>query len=339
MEFARVAYARIGYLRRHYRTLQPYLTPRKIANALLNEAEMRRQVMHPRSLPIYLKLEPTPLCQLRCPGCRHNDELYNSGQNRNMMLSLAGAQTIVGPLKHALLGVSLSHLGEPFMNENLLAIVRYLHQERISVSFPTNFSFAFSDEKIEQIVDSGVDQLLISLDGASPETYERYRQGGNFDQVLDNVARVSATKKKLRVAHPLLTWKFVVFDHNRHEVPAVKATFAELGFDRYELVQDNTSQDANKVRRRYNDDLKIRRKPCYWLWNTMVIRWDGTVHPCCSTLALNLGNCCEEDSAVIWRSEAYADVRRGFRRKTFGEGMVPRCRSCIGLGVAGVTGT
>jgi len=129
-----INYARLDYLRRHLTAFWPYITPRKISNILLNEIEMRRRVIRPRSLPLYLKLEPTSLCQLKCPGCRHNDEQYNKNSNGIVMLTLENTKAIIEPLKHTLLGVSLSHLGEPFMTKELIPIIQYLHESRISRS-------------------------------------------------------------------------------------------------------------------------------------------------------------------------------------------------------------
>ncbi len=327
----RINYARIDYLRRHLRNFLPYLTPKKVANVLLNESELRRRVPRPRSLPPYLKLEPTPLCQLRCPGCRHNEQQYKKQFRGNMFLTLSNTRKVIEPLRSTLLGVSLSHLGEPFMNPELLDIVEYLHDARIAVSFPTNFSFHFSDEKIARIALSGVDNLMISLDGASEETYEVYRQGGNFRQVLDNVHRLAAAKKKLGRRRPLLTWKFVVFDHNRHEVPKVRGGYRELGFDAYELVSDNASRRSTAERERVARRTVQREKGCYWLWNTMVVRWDGRVNPCCSTQIVELGNAFSENPAEIWRNTPYTTLRAGFRGRPFGHGMHPRCRRCLGL--------
>ena len=172
---------------------------------------------------------------------------------------------------------------------------------------------------------------MISLDGASDETYRVYRQGGHFDHVVSNVARLAAAKKRLGLSRPTLTWKFVIFDHNRHEVSQVKKTYRELGFDRYELVQDSYSNRAVDTRNDFYTNMRVNQKPCYWLWNTMVLLCDGTVNPCCSTQVIKLGNAVTENTAEIWRGRNYQALRRGFSRRDFGERMIPRCRRCIGL--------
>jgi MoaA/NifB/PqqE/SkfB family radical SAM enzyme len=251
-----------------------------------------------------------------------------------MCLKLENFKKIVDPLSKTLVGVSLSLTGEPLLNKEIVSLIAYLHEENIGVSFPTNFSLKLSDDQIESLVRSGLDSIMISLDGASAETYSKYRVGGDFDLVLRNVKSLAEAKKQLRSRRPIIIWKFIIFDHNRHETERVKSQFKALGFDAYEFMVDLRSVVHADQYQREKQDLVKSRRPCYWLWNTTIIRWNGAVDPCCNVSSFlqapfNLGNALEKDIRDIWRGKEYQRLREGFVKKTYGLNMHPLCRRCM----------
>ena len=79
---------RLDYYRRHARTTLSHLTWRKAANLALNLFELRVKTPTPRSLPLYLKLEPTPLCHMGCLGCGHRDPLFKKQFDPSMKMGL-----------------------------------------------------------------------------------------------------------------------------------------------------------------------------------------------------------------------------------------------------------
>ncbi len=212
-----------------------------------------------------LKIEPTPFCQLHCPHCHHSNPNLNKKFTLKDNLTLNKLKQIIEPLKKKLIWVSLSHRGEPFLNSEILDCIEYLHENRISVSFPTNFSIKLNDEKIERLVKSGLDKLFVSLDGATEETYSKYRIGGNFNLILDNVKRLSETKKRLGVKKPKIVWKFIVFDHNRKEKEYVRENYMNFGFDSYEFPNDDGGKIMAKERIEGSRKRLNASVNCYWL--------------------------------------------------------------------------
>lgn len=332
MKKIRYFHEKFDYLKRHFFTILPHLTIKKIINIILNEIEMRLTITTPKSLPLYIKIEPTPLCQLRCKGCAQSGPDFKKQLNNSMHLSLEKVKKIIDPICDTIIGVSLSLTGEPLLNEDIISIIEYISSKNIGVSFPTNFSVKLSNEKIERLVKSGLDSITISLDGASEETYTKFRTGGNFNLITNNVKLISDTKKKLGFKRPRIIWKFIIFDYNRHEIEIVKNTYKSLGFDSYEFVPnfyDDLSKNVNKT---YKNNMIKNKKPCYWLWNSMIVRWNGKVSPCCAILdQFNLGNAIEEDIRKIWQSKEYKKLRDGFKKKDYGLNMHPACKKCIGL--------
>ncbi len=319
--------ARSTYVRRHARTFLPHLTPRKVANALLCEAEFRLRRARPWSNPPFIKIEATPLCQLRCPTCLQAKEEFRSTLDAGMQLTVERLAAIVEPMAPTLLGVSLSYSGEPLLNRRISEIIRYLHARNIAVSFPTNLSLVLSRDEVDALVLSGLDALMVSLDGASEATYRQYRRGGNFDRVTSNVRAFADAKRRLGRSNPTLTWKFVVFDHNRHEIELVRTTYRERGFDAFELVA-NHGDDADAQRDARTDSLR-KKVACYWPWSTMVIRWDGSVQPCCENTSIRVGNAAVAGAREAWRGPGYVALREGFARDGYGSRMHADCAACL----------
>ncbi|KHD05571.2 hypothetical protein PN36_04360 [Candidatus Thiomargarita nelsonii] len=318
------------YFIRHSQHFLPYLTFRKIVNLILNVIELKFKVSSPRSLPVYIKIEPTPLCQLKCPGCKQSSMYYKKQFRSSMQISLDDFKRIVEPLSHTLLGISLSNHGEPLLHKNIASLIEYAHSKHIAVSFPTNLSMKLDETSIEKLVKSGLDTLFVSLDGASEETYQEYRVGGNFSRVLQNVKALSEAKRRFGLKRPKIIWKFVVFNHNKHEVEVVRQKYRELGFDNYELAPDSrTDPKAKKAKKAYQASLLKKRKGCFWLWHTMIIQWDGRVYPCCrrGNQLFNIGNVIQENSKEVWYSEKYRVLRQGFSEL---DKMHPVCKKCMG---------
>jgi MoaA/NifB/PqqE/SkfB family radical SAM enzyme len=324
--------ARAEYLLRHLGTFAPYITVAKLYNLALNLIELRLKVTRPRSLPPYLKIEPTPLCQMACPGCAHGDrELKRALSLPREQLRLEEFKRIIDPIAATVLGVSLSLRGEPLLGKDLLPIIEYGHARNIAISFPTNLSLKLSDEKLARLVESGVDAIYVSLDGASEETYRRYRVGGDFHRVLRNVNAIAQMKVRLRRSRPRLIWKFVVFDYNRHEIPAVQAKFRQLGFDSCEFVEDYDGAIARSTLDEYNARLVRERRGCYWAWHTATVRADGVVTPCClGHHNFGLGNVKTGNFRDIWRGEPYAQLRQGFKTMLASD-LHPVCTRCLGV--------
>jgi radical SAM protein with 4Fe4S-binding SPASM domain len=324
--------ARAEYLLRHLRTFAPYITPAKLYNLALNVVELQLKVTHPRSLPPYLKVEPTPLCHMACPGCAHGDgELKKELSDGAEHLRVEEFKRLIDPIADAVVGVSLSLRGEPLLGKELLAIAEYAHSKNIAVSFPTNLSVKLSEQRVARLVKSGVDAIYVSLDGATEETYRQYRLGGNFHLVLRNVEAIAQMKIRLRRPRPRLVWKFVIFEHNKHEIAAVQSRYRGLGFDAYELVEDYSGEAGKRTLNKHNSNLVRKRKGCYWAWHTTTVRADGVVGPCChGHHNFGLGNTRTENLRDVWRGDNYAKLRRGFQTMQAAD-LHPVCAQCLGV--------
>lgn len=310
----------------------PYLTIPKATNLLLNIVEMKNRSADTRSLPPYIKIEPSPVCQLKCPACKSSkvNSLLAKQFPDSVYLTLDNFKKILDPLSHTLLGISMSYDGEPLLASNIISLIEYAHSKNVAVHFPSNMSVELDINKIDGIVKSGLDSILISLDGASEETYKQYRVGGQFHTILKNVKALSEAKQKFGLRRPRLIWKFIIFKHNQHEVPLVQKIYSSLGFDDYEIVLDVKNKNRKKLM--HNGlDYTATKKSCFWLWHTMVICWNGDIQPCCIRKHDNIGNAIAQNSDGIWHGEIYRALREGFSKRGYGEKMNIVCSKCMGI--------
>jgi MoaA/NifB/PqqE/SkfB family radical SAM enzyme len=246
-----------------------------------------------------------------------------------------------------LLHLTLWNQGEPFINPDLLAMIRYAKTRKMVVLTSTNGHFLDSREKAEQLVASGLDDLIISLDGISPETYQRYRKGGDLSKVIRGIRHLVAAKRRQGSKQPYIELQFLLMKHNQHEITTFRALARELGVDKISLktVQVESLEESREflpqrgAHRRYTveeNSLRLKgriRNNCRWIWFCPVINSDGTVCACCfdKDNTFPLGNVFQSRSlAQIWHGERY----RAFRRRILDHrAQLPLCQNCSeGLG-------
>jgi len=304
------------------------MTLRRAANLFINQCEylLRRETLV--SYPGFLKIDPSNRCQLRCPGCGQASDDFRASLPKKSFLTLDDFKRIVDPLASTTLGISLDQLGEPLLNKEIVAMLEHAKALNIGVTIATNLSLPLNEEFLRDLVKSGLDKLMVSLDGASSHTYEQYRVKGKYELVKTNVQRLASLKRELRSNTPNILWKFIVFEHNRHEASLVPALYKEFGFDSYRIDTDRGHRSVVRSRQ----SLFAKQQACFWPYSTMVLDVDGTVNPCCSFAETDwqLGNALASDIRLLWNSETYKALRRGFGRKNYGDFMHPVCRVCTG---------
>ena len=325
MQISKHARMKAFLIKRHLIPIKNHLTWRKIMNSIMNQIEYFLRRNRLLSFPLFLKIEPSRLCQLKCPGCSHN--IHKSMlQNNKGFMSLDSFCKIVEPFTKTLIGISLSGTGEPMLNKDLISMIEYANSKNIGVNYPTNFSLQFSDNYLEKLVKSGLDKIMISMDGISGETYNLYRVGGDVELVKYNVKRLSEIKCNLKMKNPHIEWKFIVFEHNKHEVDKALKVYKEWGFDSISLENDNYSEEARgQVRKHYKN-----KKVCFWPYSTMHFCWDGTVAPCCDRLRKwDIGIGISTNVKDIWNNTKYKRIRKGFTSNNGRKKMLSYCKACF----------
>ncbi|MCF7920068.1 MAG: SPASM domain-containing protein [Candidatus Cloacimonetes bacterium] len=285
--------------------------------------------------PPVIMIEPGNICNLRCPLCPTGN---GSLQRPKGYMDLETFRQIIDQTyKHSFM-VVLWNQGEPFLNDKILEMVKYADQRKMFTLLSTNGNIY---PEPEDIVASGLDSLIISLDGASQETYNKYRINGRLSKVLGFAEELVQARKKLKKKNPLLRWQFLVMKHNEHEIEAIKLEAKQIGVDNLELktVQIYSPEDIenflplNPRYRRYkitgeNFELKAGiPNRCRRIWVNGVINWDGEMTVCCfdKDTSIRIGSLQKSSLLQLWKSREFNNFRQQLlkNRKAF-----TICRNC-----------
>ena len=274
-------------------------------------------------LPISIAIEPTTACNLRCPECPSGLRSFTRPTGK---LDEAFYQRLIDEVHESLLYLTFYFQGEPYLHPDFLRMVQYAGQRNIYTATSTNAHF-LTDEQAQKTVESGLDRLIISIDGSTQETYEAYRKSGDLQKVLDGTERIVYWRKKLKSKTPAVLWQFLVVKPNEHQIPDIKRMAKEMGVDKvafktaqiYDYAHGNalipTIDQYSRYRANGDGTYAIKAKQighCWKMWHSCVITWDGKVVPCCfdKDAQHNLGDLKGRPFKEIWHHEKYVHFRR-----------------------------
>jgi len=279
------------------------------------------------SLPMNLTIETTSTCNLHCVGCRETvDKLgfMKFEKFKNILLQFPKVDKL-----------KFHSTGEPLLHPEIIRFIDFAKGHVKFLEISTNFSIK-NDKLIEEIAKSKLDRLLIGLDGASQETYQIFRRGGNFKLVCANIKKIRA-----RNPHCEIVVQMIPNAHNEHEVHKVKVLARSLGADalRIKILNSDNNEllplsDLFRWELPSKDSVDIealnltaKEFICKDALNSMIILWDGTVYPCCflqcsRKAVLNYDkdlypkhmpyNIITDSAEQIWLDEEYFKLRYSF---------------------------
>jgi radical SAM protein with 4Fe4S-binding SPASM domain len=300
----------------------------------------------PMGLPISISFEPTTSCNLRCPECPSG---LRSFTRPTGMLQVDLFKQTIDSLADTLLYLIFYFQGEPYLNPHFLDLVKYAAKKKIYTATSTNAHY-LNDENAKKTVESGLDRLIISIDGTSQETYEAYRVGGNLEKVIEGTKNILNWKKELKSATPFVIFQFLVVRPNEHQIEEVKKLGKELGVDAvwcktaqiydYENGSDliPTIEKYSRYRSINNSTLapnevtkyEIKNKMlnhCWKMWHSCVITWDGLVVPCCfdKDAEYRMGSLKTKSFAEVWQSDTYTNFRKSLISS---RSEIEMCKNC-----------
>jgi radical SAM protein with 4Fe4S-binding SPASM domain len=278
-------------------------------------------------LPFAIALESGNSCNLRCPLC---PTTFREKEIPRGTLSLDSAKKIIGQFP-ALLDLNLAIWGEPLLNKEIFDIIKYARSKKIDVLIQSNFSLTHFDEAMAQeLIDSDLNRLQLSIDGASQKTYEVYRRRGDFETVIHNIELLRRLQVEQKKSRPQITWKFVVNKHNEHEVRKAEERTKQLGVEFIvveiyvpEHIKNEwkPAQDVTTMGLLVHQDILEK---CYSLWQFMSVNFNGDVFPCCSEWSPKdaIGNVLRQPLKEIWNGAEYRRLRAGNKNGP------PDCETC-----------
>lgn len=288
--------------------------------------------------PFSLSIEPTTACNLACPECPSGLKQFSRPTGK---LNLELNEKILEQVRSTVFYINYYFQGEPFIHPQFLDLIRAAKKAKIYTATSTNAHFIDMKKALE-IIDSGLDRLIISIDGMTQASYEQYRINGQLSKVIEASTFLVEAKRERKSSTPYLIFQFLAVKPNEKEIPAVFSLAKEIGIDEvriktaqfYDFKHGNSLMPEQDNYSRYslqrNGTYKLKGRQgnhCWRMWSGSVLTWDGKVVPCCFDKDAShvLGDVSQQEFKKIWNSSAYQKFRYAVLTK---RDEIEICRNC-----------
>jgi radical SAM protein with 4Fe4S-binding SPASM domain len=286
-----------------------------------------------KGMPVSVSIELTNSCNLNCPECLSGSGKMTRGKGF-IDPDLFGK--IIAELKPYLYYLTLYFQGEPMLHPHFFSLLR--KSKRIRTSVSTNGHF-LSEENAAKIAQSGLNRLIVSLDGMDQSTYSAYRVKGDFAKVMEGIRNIANARKKNH-SSLRLEIQFLVNRYNEHQIPEARKFAwrmrASLKLKSMQITHKTDFEEwlpsLERFRRykKINNEYVIKSSfpdGCARLWFNPVITWDGKVLPCCfdKDAGYVMGDLNEDSFRDIWNGPKYRSFRKSILSARW---MTDICRNC-----------
>ena len=291
----------------------------KLRNRLTIAAHYFRRKAVLSGGPIEISLESTAKCNLYCPMCPRHIYTFD---NENMDLELY--RKIVQDCKQYVEFIWPYGIGEPMIHPNIFEMIRLTREAGIRTGMSTNATL-LDDRRADLLLDSGLDYVILAFDGATKETYEKYRVGAVFEKTRENI--LNFLRRKLDRKSPIyVVLQMVLLKENVHEIDAYRKLWSIPGVDEVRFKRDEVQIDGTKIA---DVEFKSQRgHPCHLLWRgPMYVRYDGLAYPCCYMWEEPpVGDLKKQSLMEVWNSEAMVRLREAHLKGDLSD--YPVCQTC-----------
>ena len=318
------------------------MTPRRVLNMLklYSSYEITKILKRPVvwGKPMTISFEPTTACNLRCPECPSGLRAFTRPTGN---LKADFFKKTIDELHQDLQMLIFYFQGEPYINPSFLDMVSYAHEKKIYTINSTNGHF-LSDENCKKTIESGLDRIIISVDGTTQEVYENYRKEGTLENVLQGAKNLVKWKKEMKASTPHIIFQFLVVKPNEHQIPEIYKLAEEIGIDEvklktaqvYDYSNGNdlipTIEKYSRYKKQNDGTFTVKNKllnHCWKLWHACVITWDGIVVPCCfdKDATHRLGDLKSTNFDTLWKDGPYDKFRK---QLLLGRDKIDICTNC-----------
>lgn len=203
-------------------------------------------------LPSRLYVECTAACNISCAQACCAPETGITRTRQAGMLDFEVFKRVIDEAGPSLVRVDFFNYGEAFLHKRAIEMCEYIKQRFPHIYLYTSTNgLAFTEESVARLVRSGIDEVTFSIDGATPETYVKYRQRGDFGKAIRNLGAATRAKRESARDVPFINWRYILFTHNDsdEEMNLARSTAAELGVDR--LSWELTDHPEDMFSRRF----------------------------------------------------------------------------------------
>jgi radical SAM protein with 4Fe4S-binding SPASM domain len=290
-----------------------------------------------RGLPPIIQVEPTNVCNLKCPLCPTGS---NTLKRPSGLMSLEIFEKILDDLGDVLIALYLFCFGEPFMHRELPKMIEMCTARNILTLTSTNGHFLQTIEEALEVVDAGLKTLIIAIDGSTQEIYQSYRKSGDVEKVKKCAALLAEAKARRGSKFPYIALRSVVTRENQEDLPNLERLAGELGADMFTYKTLGCLTGSEKYKDHEPTEGRFRRfayagssrseKPfiqCPFPFRQPIVFWDGTVVGCeyDHELEMAFGKIGERPFSEIWNSPKAMELRRSILE---GRDRPPFCSPC-----------
>lgn len=288
--------------------------------------------------PLFIGVEPTTACNLRCPHCISGLKAFTRPTGR---LSSAHLEAWLQELHPRLWGVLFYFQGEPMLHPEVGHLILLASRYKLFTSLSTNAHF-LTEDKCYELLAAGLTHLRVSIDGLAPESYARYRVGGQLETVISGLSRLLQMRRAFGSRYPLIELQMIVFRHNFQEARAFVEWARKLGVEaaRLKTAQVLTPTEealeawvpptASRYQKASNGEIVAGSVPnfCRRLWQGAEITWDGRVLPCCFDKNANY-TFGQMKAGQSFRAVWHSPQAKRFRKQVFTDRrQIDICRNC-----------
>ncbi len=316
--------------------------PKGWRSLLYNTAMAKARIPGPLMAPVHLSIEPTNVCNLRCPVCETGNGSMARGRG---MLDKAAFEKLIDEAAPHTSVLMFYFMGEPFLNKHAYDMIRYAREAGIYVETCTNGDYV--DAK--GVIYSDLNEINFQIGGIDQESHEVYRVRSNLERVTKNLTDLIEERRKSPGSALQINVGFIVMRHNEHQVPEFLRWAKEIGADLANVIDPCVRNvieghqmlpkdkrywfyDEEAFERGVLKPKHLHNNECTWIWNSVMVNWDGSLVPCCRDAQGKhvLGNVFERSLRDTWNG----DKARAFRKRVVSaQGEVDICQLCSGYGV------
>lgn len=284
--------------------------------------------------PYVLIVETGTICNLDCPTCPTPREIVVGARTaRNMDLDTF--KKIIDNSYKSFSAVLLYWSNEPLLNKDIAEMVHYCNSLNLYTFISTNV-MPLNEKITRQLIEAGLDEMLLCLDGFSSATYERFRKGAKFETVKRNIETVCRIKKESNAANPWIEIQYVETKQNAQEISSCREWAKDIGVDGFRVqplyitkhlsdfvkLRDEFYTEESWRERRERDSAK---RVCRNADSTVCVLVNGKSTICCYDIRgdYSFGNLLVDSFRSIEKNQKYMEIKKKGKRRELGI-----CRKC-----------
>lgn len=301
----------IAYWRRYLRLIYKYGSIKKFINLTYAYLHWIKGSSRIPTLPAFLKVEMSRHCLVNCKYCYPKKD--------KVFYPLNNYKNLIDDLKEHIFFVSLYDIGEPLEHPDLIEAIKYAHNNRIGTVISSSLSLKKTEKFWEELILSGIDRIIVGIDGISKKTYNKYRTNADLDLVFDNLKK-AIHYKNLHRKNIIIEWQMIDLPWNTEEVQSSKEKCKELGCDLFRLIPE-----ATRPRLDYENDNYVREKNCLLPYLVLIVDAYSNVRPCYKIYnnSMSVGHLDPNNIKQIWNGDNLSWIRNKYKIKNRAG-----CRTC-----------